>query len=72
MFIVLQPVSFSTEAAKGHAEVMPGDSLIGNQTQTVRKAERKKATDVKGGKGDMSQRNRYKEKAESENSQDQY
>lgn len=46
------------QPVKGHAGVMPGDSLIGNQTQTMRKGERKKATDVKGGKGDMSQRNR--------------
>lgn len=58
MFIVLQPVSFSPVAAKGHAGLMPGDSLIGNQTQTMRNGEKKKATDVKGGKWDMIQRNR--------------
>lgn len=69
-------------SAKGHVEVRPEDSLIGNQNLTPWRGRKNGGNRCynhnhkKTGDRDMSQRNgqtdKYKGKAHSENSQDQY
>lgn len=47
--LCFSPCLSALQPAKGHAGVMPGDSLIGNQTQTMRKRRRQQM--LKDGKG---------------------